>query len=517
MRSHNSFSTKIGKFVLVPIFIYYIFQIICFHASTTPFDSTEEEIVGVYNLDTVVISSNIGVNANAMSNLSDVVQKSSNNEYDLESNTSNNSNNKGDNALISTVSSNPTTTRTTHTRSNTSKQTTTSNVTYNTNNEPDQVHVHVQSKRYNETEYEVQLEQSIKPLHNVSTCTYVNSFYGGFCNQYQMFTGVIVEADELNHSQILLHPLKWKDTLGTNKRIPHRFLFDVVHWNTYYPRLPRMVTYEKSLHYELELTSGLNDIRPNFNWNITDPYVNATKPYGIGNEKPKSAWIIFKRYSKAIEEGGKNRSDAELLMLREAFKPHPIIQQIIDDFKSVHQMKNILVWHARIEPDMQKHDRVCTDYKVTNISDIVDMIYEKYEEPPVSTVLIALDRSLLEKEVSDPSKTNELALHNLHVLNEIMSKGMWGGRVKVLEAGSQLAKHSGSKFLTKVSTLVGSIINFFLFLEADIFIGTKVSSWSHYVMMYRFFREKKMNYFYQPKGLDWVTPPLVDHPPRFIC
>jgi len=467
VRSTHSIARKIETFVLVPLFVLCIFQLFISVFTSTPFTFTEEKDV-IFEQYTLANSS-IGVNvANTYDNQSDALQ----------------------NALISIVSSNETWTS--------SNQTTKE-----------------QTKRYDPIEYKIQFEESIKPLRNISTCVFMHRFYGGFCNQYLMFTSVMIMVEATNHSQILLHPLKWKDTMGTYELYAHSLFFDVVHWNTYYPRLPRLVTYDETLHPDV-IVHYMDTEKPKSYWNITFPYKNATKPYAIGHKKSTVAWANYRRYSRKIESGKINRSDAELLMIREAFKPHPSIQQIIDDFKSLHQMKNIMVWHARIEPDMQKHP-VCKDYKVTNISDILDMIYEKYEEPPVSTVLIALDRSLLEEEVSDPSKTNELALHNLHVLNEIMSKGMWGGRVKVLEAGSQLAKHSGSKFLTKVSTLVGSIINFFLFLEADIFIGTKVSSWSHYVMMYRFFREKKMNYFYQPKGLDWVTPPLVDHPPRFIC
>mmetsp|Transcript_18914 Transcript_18914/g.21496 ORF Transcript_18914/g.21496 Transcript_18914/m.21496 type:complete len:480 (-) Transcript_18914:92-1531(-) len=368
---------------------------------------------------------------------------------------------------------------------------------------------------YNATEYEIQLQQSLKPLHNVSTCTYMHMFYAGFCNQYSMFISVIMMATEANHSQILLHGIAWKDTYGTNHRLRHDYFFDVVHWNAYYPRLPRFVTYDKTLHNEVTL-ENVDAIRPNLKWNIEYPYMNATKPYSIGTKNKRVAWVRFLQYTKQVEVGKRNRSDAELLMMKEAFKPHPEIQQIIDNFKSLHQMKDLLVLHARIEPDMQKHP-VCKEYKVLNISDIVTMIYEKYEEPPVSTVLIVLNREILEQEADDTEIDNELATHNLKVLNELVSKGLWGGRVKVVEAGSALAKHSGHKLYSKYNSLVGSIINFFLAVEANIFIGTRVSSWSGTVINYRFYKEEKMNYFYQPKGLDWVTPPLVDHPPRFIC
>ena len=172
---------------------------------------------------------------------------------------------------------------------------------------------------------------------------------------------------------------------------------------------------------------------------------------------------------------------------------------------------------------------MCKEHKVVNITDIVQMLYVKYPEPPVSTVLIILNRAILEKEAmknrnktngktnEEEEKVNEMATYNLIVLNEMMSNGLWNGRVKVTEAGSDLAKRSNHPIYAKYSSLVGSIMNFFLALKAEIFVGTIVSSYSTAVVSYRFFRDKKENYFYMPHGLDWVTSPDVRLPPRFAC
>ena len=48
-------------------------------------------------------------------------------------------------------------------------------------------------------------------------------------------------------------------------------------------------------------------------------------------------------------------------------------------------------------------------------------------EPPVSTVLIKLNRAILEKEVKGDKNENEIASYNLKVLNEIISEGLRNG------------------------------------------------------------------------------------------
>jgi len=400
------------------------------------------------------------------------------------------------------------------------------------NNETSQAYEY---SRYNATEYAIQLQQSTKPLdihgpvpssnnnNSITTCAYLHSFWSGFCNEYYMFTGVILMATHSNHSQIILHSIKWKDLFGTNHQIRHDVFFDVVHWNTYYPILPKFVSHDKHLHHQL-IINDVQHTQPKLTWNISNPYENATNPYAIGKGR-NDAIMTFYEYTKHIQKGWSNRSEIELLMMKEAFQPHPAIKQIIYDFKSKHQMKDILVWHARIEPDMQKHP-MCKNDKVLNISDVVEMIYDKYVDPPpeISTVLIVLNRDILEREVSNSNTNkaedkNEMAMYNLNALNEIVSKGLWGGRVKVVEAGSNLAKESEYELYSKYNSLTGSIINFFLALEAKIFVGAKVSSWSTSVISYRFFREQKENYFYlpKPKGLESITPPSVKQPPRFAC
>ncbi len=206
-------------------------------------------------------------------------------------------------------------------------------------------------------------------------------------------------------------------------------------------------------------------------------------------------------------------------MLKDAFRPHPRIQQVIDAFldslRENGKPLSFMALHARVEPDMQKHI-MCKELKVTNISDIVTNLYRQFKEPPVSKVLVILNRAILEEEVSNSNldNRNTLAEHNLMVLNEIVEAGLWGGRVQVVEAGTGLAKQSTYFISSKYWALVGSIIDFFLAVEASIFVGTAVSSFSVDIEITRFYREKKENYHYLPDKLELST---ATGPPRFDC
>ncbi len=63
-----------------------------------------------------------------------------------------------------------------------------------------------------------------------------------------MFIGyaVILVHEQKKLDQILVDPLVWKDLFGTGEFVPHTVLWDVVHWNSYYPRLPKMVSYHQA-------------------------------------------------------------------------------------------------------------------------------------------------------------------------------------------------------------------------------------------------------------------------------
>lgn len=63
---------------------------------------------------------------------------------------------------------------------------------------------------------------------------------------------------------------------------------------------------------------------------------------------------------------------------------------------------------------------MCVDKKVTNLTHIIQALEEKFPEPPVSTVLLILNREILEKEVESNKAANPLAVYNLKIVNDVV-------------------------------------------------------------------------------------------------
>lgn len=278
------------------------------------------------------------------------------------------------------------------------------------------------------------------------------------------------------------------------------------------------------------------NVSPGIEWEVDgDPFVTATRPYPIGKKQTEAVHKYLNHNNRVYRMGIERRS-IEMEVMNGALRPHPaiedIIQEFIFDLQGLHETQNVvkkrsmhapyMVLHARIEPDMQKHG-ACSDKKVYNLTDIVSQIEAKFVEPPtgIQIMVIILHRELLEKEVTDASIENEMADYNLKALNELLEKGLWDGRVTVVEAGSKLAQQQTKyPFYAKYSAIVGAIINYFLSIDANLFFGTYVSSYSSAVISTRFFRENinsTHNYFYSNDGLIHVTPPGAAQPPKFQC
>lgn len=357
--------------------------------------------------------------------------------------------------------------------------------------------------------YEKELAESIVPDPSLPTLGFAQrTFYSGYRNEAMAFTYFIMYAKENNYSQIFLPGLRWKDLFGTNKPVPHEVLFDVVHWNSFYPALPRFVGYHPSFE----------NVHPkSFGWVIPEN-TTATKPYIFGRQI--QLFNKYKQYTKRVQATGEPRSPTEILMLQGALRPNPLIEEIIS---GLHESRHVgedgkrqtyMSLHARVEPDMQRHTP-CRDYKVRELSRIINMVENKFEAP--SSLVIALSREILEEEgLNVTLSNNTLAGENLRLLNKMRDEGLWGGRVPVYEAGS--SRLADIPYFRNALSIGGSVLNFFLAVEADVFIGTRVLSYSTDVIATRFFRNLTENYFYMPHGLERAYDPVKDHaPPRFAC
>lgn len=380
-------------------------------------------------------------------------------------------------------------------------------------------------------------ESCMKAFGNTSTMAGLKQgfFYSGFRNQMMAFTAMVLDCKKESHGQILLDTLKQKDTYGSNKKIPFERLWDVGYWNSFYPLLPRLVRPDPVIHDQWDAEHN------RFYWyngSFTDANNStwskeSTRPYK--DEKQHHLFAAYIGYTKGKGRLGTgldgHRHPAEILMLRGAMRPHPKLRKIIDGFLASLQNGTdatepveYMTLHARIEPDMQKHP-VCRQFKVLNLTDIFDWIEEKWPDPPAKHIFMPINRQMLEKEGSEDvvnyfqkrnqtEKINWIAVNNLRALNEARDKGLWNGRAKVFEFGANALKDTE---FAGIPSTTGALVNFFIAIHGNIFIGTKISTYAQDIVTTRFFRNNMENYIYLPDGLhDWTPPGTID-PPQFSC
>jgi hypothetical protein len=129
-----------------------------------------------------------------------------------------------------------------------------------------------------------------------------------------------------------------------------------------------------------------------------------------------------------------------------------------------------------------------------------------------------INRQYMEAEgeinTNNTNSTNWLAVHNLKELNRAVKNGLWGGRVKVFEFGANALK--GSTYESRPST-AGALLNFFIAQNANVFVGTRISSYSTDLLHARFYNGNIENYQYLPSGLEPWTDTTTVHPPGFGC
>ena len=415
-----------------------------------------------------------------------------------------------------------------------------------------------------------------------------NGFISGFRNQMMALTMLAIRANHGGHKQLILDHLTFKD-YGSGKFESFEFFFDVEHWNKYsyneerlqdknglpvaeileperYPNwLPRLVFFDPSIHDELNPSTKLYPSK--------EIASNPTRPYGF---QMKSTFLFtnYFVYRKgkgpfAPQAADKSRvrfgNPADILLLKGALQPHPALQAVVDRSKEYLREKGqrqgmsgsstfrYMALHARVEPDMQKHP-VCRDQKVLKLQEIVDMMESKWPEPPVDAVFLPINRKFLENEGTLPenykndTESNEeinwIAVENLQVLNRLTNHngdedgksvgGLWNGRVPVVEFGFEALRGTVYEHRPLLS---GAILDYFLALGSDIFIGTEVSSFSSDIMSSRFYRGlsdsdtdahaqpidgyrknlREQNYKYLPGGLEkWISDEMTV-PPGFVC
>jgi len=347
----------------------------------------------------------------------------------------------------------------------------------------------------------------IKPFANETTVYLENErgFYSGFQNQMMAFTSFILWTRKNNWGQTFIFKLRHKDTYGSNMMIPFTWLFDVEHWNSHYPALPRLVGYDSSIHTDFDGNK------------FKVPIENATAPFAFTIPQHR----LFGQYRRYTRQLGllaepKGRHEADLLMKRGALRPNPELLEFIDSFLETLTKGgggSYMTLHARIEPDMIKHP-VCRDRKVTNFTKIFEYLENTFPDPPASHLFLPIGRRLMEQKLPEDDPHATLVGENLVALNRAIKTGLWGGKVKCFEFGSEFLKDT--KY-AGYSATTGAWVNFYLAINSKLFVGTEISSWSHSVMETRFYRGDLENYKYLPTGIKKWTTEDMDNTESFGC
>ena len=156
--------------------------------------------------------------------------------------------------------------------------------------------------------------------------------------------------------------------------------------------------------------------------------------------------------------------------------------------------------------------------KVIHLKQILAALEAKFPIPPATCAFIPINRKYLEREgypnKSNPNLTNWVAVENLKILNHAVKHGLWNGTVKVFEFGASAL--NGTRFAKRPST-TGALLDFYIASNANIFVGTEVSSYSHDLAATRFYAGNVQNYRYTPDGVvEWTTK-TTKQPPEFEC
>jgi len=354
------------------------------------------------------------------------------------------------------------------------------------------------------------------PFANETTMAWTqNKFFAGYRNQIMAFKAIVLHAVRNGYRQMLAESLKMKDMGGTNRAIDLKNVIDLEHWNSYFPRLPRIVHCEQDLMPDYDCET--QKMRPG--------YDNATKPLAF-TAKQHHLFAQYMRYQKGKKTALSEvfRDPADLLIIQGALRIHPelaehadrLLQRVTSSGNETDKMEYMAL-HARIEPDMQAHP-VCRDRKVLHLAQIVKDIETYWKDPPVRYVFMPINRQNLEKEgqvnEKNPNATNWIAVENLQELNRIRDEGLWNGRAKVFELG--INSLEGTRFAARAATS-GAMLDFYVAEQARIFVGTEVSSWSMDLLGERFYKGNIESYKILPDGIHRWTNETTEHPEAFSC
>jgi hypothetical protein len=180
---------------------------------------------------------------------------------------------------------------------------------------------------------------------------YERKLISGYRNQMMCVTILILEAIRRGHGQFLVDTIPQKDTYGSNIYIPFAELWDLEHWNSFYPTLPRFVHPDPIIHDQWNPKTRDFTYRNADDSLITEQPVH---PYAFGFQRHLMAGYIRYAGGRGPYTNHRHRHPAEILMLQGALRPSPYLQGIIDeklqalDGTAANETVEYITLHARV-------------------------------------------------------------------------------------------------------------------------------------------------------------------------
>lgn len=365
--------------------------------------------------------------------------------------------------------------------------------------------------------------------------------FGGFRNQVIRLLSLVVRAKKNGIDSILLNSIQWATQVGNETSwspIPMDLLFDVEYWNTFYPKLPRLVRYDKNKAYDCwhvqdppvipsdasELTKQVVSrgfLTPIYNLSKgvatreiyiaqrqTDLLPNVTHcqhPIAYGGGKMGGRlWNDYVHFHNDIPY------NAQALVLQ-ALRPLQQWRNVATtcvEKHTVSQNSNYIALHARVELEMMVH--TCGRNMEKNFTKILEMVFDmsKQQKETVNGVFVAVGRSGMEHQEQAPGykRFKHFIDENIITLNRHVTSGLQNqGRLPVFECGQQALQdyyYNLNPNAIDYGSTLQSMINFHVATEASIFVGVRGSSYSTDIWTTRFHLGKgDSNYEYTPGGI----------------
>jgi hypothetical protein len=370
---------------------------------------------------------------------------------------------------------------------------------------------------------------------------YPPGLMGGYRNQVIRLLSLVVTAKKRKIHNLLLPSLLWTTQISIDGKetwvpIPHDLVFDVDHWNTFSPILPKLI--EASPDMDCWTTNLPNNsslpllsqevVKRGFltpvanlshslvtrdlviNLRLLDVLRNVSSHcdtplsvYGGGT----GAGRLWRDYSNIINKKGDFlRADSTIL---KALRPKQEWRDLATSCPASKTSKDYIALHARMELEMMGHS--CGREMERNLTRLFQHVQDLAEELKVGGVFVAVSRSGIEiKNGTLYDKFKVYADENLDALNRVVGDGvsdgagLLGGDVKVFECGQHLMDKYYSEHPHSIDygSLLQSVVNFYIATEAKAFVGVRGSSYSTDIWTTRYHQGKgDSNYEYTKEGI----------------